>query len=276
ALIAQPRRSELAADPGSAPFAARTALIGMWLVVGTIGVLTLSGVIRIATLGIGAYRVVESIIAALVHGAACALLHPATLRRSPSARAIGWVVALVAAPVILLSVPLGGILDSGITGYHVLPWLLLAAGVLCSPGVGLLLPTIPPLQFWFRTARATLLVTAIASGPPVVAAPSRGTTSGTTAAVGVGTAVCLVMPGADAASSRPAVLGVAAGPAGLGFGACALTLLGPTLPPLRQSADRMPPTRPLTGVVPPATLASVALTAPAAVRAYLSGAPVAA
>lgn len=287
ALIAQPRRSELAADPGSAPFAARTALIGLWLVVGTIGVLTLSGVIRIATLGIGAYWVVESIIAALVHGAACALLYLGTLRRSPSARAIGWVVALVAAPVILLSVPLGGILDSGITGYHVLPWLLLAAGVLCSPGVGLLLPTIPPLQFWFRTARTALLVTAIASGLLVVAALSRGITSGTNAGFVVVTVVCLVMAAAaaliarvrlvaDPANSRPAVLGLTAAAAGLGFVAFVLTIIVRAITRLGQYADLMPPILPLTVVVAPAILVIVALTAPAAVRAYLTGAPIAA
>ena len=283
ALIAQPRRSELAADPSAAPFAARTATAGAAVAVAAIAVLTLIGVITRAvagSVGLDGFAVVQAVVAVLVQGAAAALLFLVVLRRSPSGRLVAWIVALASVPLVLLSVPLGGLLTSGTHGGHFLVWLLVAAGGLCSPGIDLLLPAQAPLQLWFRTARDALLVAAIASAAFTVGGLVHGLSAGANPALVIVAVVCLLAAGvaafiartrlvADPAHSRSAVLGLAGATAALGFIVFVLTIV------VRATgsfgiipADLLAPLLPAIAVLTPAVLALAALTLPAAVRGY--------
>lgn len=197
---------------------------------------------------------------------------------------IAWVVALTSAPLVLLSVPLGGMLTAGAHGAHLTPWLLLAAGALWSPGIDLLMPAQAPLQLWFRTARDALVVAAIASALLAIAAAVRGFTLGANAALVVVIVVCLLAAGgavliararlvADPANSRTAVLGLAGAAAGLGFVAVVLTIVVRATARVVGATDVLAPLLPAIAVVAPAALAMIALTAPAAVRAYIAGTP---
>ncbi|QEO09217.1 hypothetical protein [Protaetiibacter larvae] len=294
ALIAQPRRAELAADPGAVPAAARIGLILLAVVGGAAALTTLLGVvigsIQVSQYLASALVIILLIVVLLAKGAALLAIIGAVLRRSASGRIIGWGVSVAILPLVLIS----ALSDWALTGFGVetltdgtfVLWLALLAGALCSPALAAAVTPLPPLQLWFRVARDALTVAAVASGVLAVVVllslflPSAQIGYSIAflvalAAAAIAAVVARTRLLADPAGSRVVVLGLAGAVGGLGLVTFIVAIVGSLNTSFTGIAVSLLPYPFVLALLAPAVVTLVALTAPAAVRAYaLENAPV--